>query len=67
LAWVLIRAALSSATGTELWSTELPAGAHAQPITYEFDGKQYVVIASGGSAKITEEGLSDALIAFALP
>jgi quinoprotein glucose dehydrogenase len=59
--------ALSSATGTELWSTELPAGAHAQPITYEVDGKQYVVIAAGGHAKITEAGLGDALIAFALP
>jgi quinoprotein glucose dehydrogenase len=59
--------ALSSATGTELWSTELPAGAHAQPITYEVDGKQFVVIAAGGHAKISEEGLSDALIAFALP
>jgi quinoprotein glucose dehydrogenase len=59
--------ALSSATGTELWSTELPAGAHAQPMTYEVDGKQYVVIAAGGHAKITEERLGDALIAFALP
>lgn len=59
--------ALSSATGTELWSTELPAGAHAQPMTYEIDGKQLVVIAAGGHAKITEEGLGDALVAFALP
>jgi quinoprotein glucose dehydrogenase len=59
--------ALSSATGTELWSTELPAGAHAQPMTYEVHGKQYVVIAAGGHAKIAEEGLGDALIAFALP
>ncbi|HEY6454376.1 MAG TPA: pyrroloquinoline quinone-dependent dehydrogenase [Steroidobacteraceae bacterium] len=59
--------ALSSTTGTELWSTELPAGAHAQPMTYEVDGKQYVVIAAGGHAKISEVGLGDALIAFALP
>ena len=59
--------ALASATGTELWSTELPAGAHAQPLTYEVDGKQFVVIAAGGHAKITEEGLGDTLSAFALP
>jgi quinoprotein glucose dehydrogenase len=59
--------ALSSATGTELWSTELPAGAHALPMAYEVDKKQYVVIAAGGHAKITEAGLGDALIAFALP
>ena len=58
--------ALSSETGEELWSAELPAGAHAQPITYEVDGKQYVVIAAGGHAKITESGVGDALIAFAL-
>ena len=59
--------ALSSATGTELWSSELAAGAHAQPMTYEVDGKQFVVVAAGGHAKITEAGLGDALIAFALP
>jgi quinoprotein glucose dehydrogenase len=59
--------ALSSATGSELWSAELPAGAHAVPITYAVDGKQYVLIAAGGHAKITEAGLGDSLIAFALP
>jgi quinoprotein glucose dehydrogenase len=59
--------ALSSATGEELWSAELPAGAHALPMTFEIDGKQFVVIAAGGHAKITETGLGDALIAFALP
>ena len=30
---------LASATGTELWSTQLPASANAQPITYEVDGR----------------------------
>ena len=29
-------------------------------------GRQYVVIAAGGHAKISEEKLSDALVAFAL-
>jgi glucose dehydrogenase len=29
--------------------------------------KQYVVIAAGGHPKITEESLSDALVAFTLP
>jgi quinoprotein glucose dehydrogenase len=59
--------ALSSATGSELWSSELPADANAQPMTYEVHGKQYVVVAAGGHAKITETALGDALIAFALP
>lgn len=54
-------------TGKELWMAELPASAHATPMTYEADGRQYLVIASGGSAKITEERQSDALVAFALP
>lgn len=59
--------ALSSATGQELWSAELPASAHALPITYLVNGQQFVVVAAGGHAKIAEEGLGDALIAFALP
>ena len=55
-------------TGKQLWEAKLPTSAHATPMTYRAaNGKQYVVIASGGSAKITEEPQSDALIAFALP
>ncbi|HZZ67296.1 MAG TPA: pyrroloquinoline quinone-dependent dehydrogenase [Phenylobacterium sp.] len=59
--------AFSAADGKELWSAELPASAHATPMTYQVGGKQYVVIAAGGSAKIDEERQSDAVIAFALP
>jgi quinoprotein glucose dehydrogenase len=59
--------ALSADTGKEMWSSSLPASAHALPITYEYGGKQFVVIAAGGSAKIDEEAQSDAVIAFALP
>jgi quinoprotein glucose dehydrogenase len=54
-------------TGRELWSAELPAPGHATPMSYEFQGKQYVVIAAGGHAKFSEEPQSDALVAFALP
>ena len=59
--------ALSAATGEELWSTELPASAHALPITYEAGGKQFVVIAAGANAHIDEERQGDQLMAFALP
>jgi quinoprotein glucose dehydrogenase len=59
--------AFSADSGRELWSAELPASAHALPITYEVGGKQFVVIASGGSPHLDEERLSDALVAFALP
>jgi quinoprotein glucose dehydrogenase len=55
-------------TGKELWRAELPASAHATPMTYRLaNGKQYVVIAAGGHPKVREEKQSDALVAFALP
>jgi quinoprotein glucose dehydrogenase len=54
-------------TGRELWSAVLPAPGHATPMTYQFHGKQYVVIAAGGHSKLSEEPLSDAVVAFALP
>jgi quinoprotein glucose dehydrogenase len=55
-------------TGKELWKAELPASAQATPMTYQLkgDGKQYVVIAAGGHAKLgTKRG--DAVVAFTLP
>jgi quinoprotein glucose dehydrogenase len=54
-------------TGREIWAADLPASAHAMPMTYEAGGRQYLVIASGGSAKIEEERQDDAVIAYALP
>jgi glucose dehydrogenase len=36
-------------------------------MTYEFRGKQYVVIAAGGHRAIPEEPQGDAIVAFALP
>ena len=54
-------------TGKELWSAELPAPGHATPMTYQYRGKQYVVIAAGGHSKLSEEKQSDSLVAFALP
>jgi quinoprotein glucose dehydrogenase len=56
-------------TGKELWKAKLPASGNATPMTYRLgsNGKQYLVIAAGGHPKITEESLSDALIAFTLP
>jgi quinoprotein glucose dehydrogenase len=58
--------AIDVETGRELWSVELPAGGKATPMTYiGADGKQYVVIAAGGDGG--RFGLSDQVIAFALP
>ena len=36
-------------------------------MTYQANGRQYVLIAAGGSAKITEERQGDAIVAFVLP
>ncbi len=36
-------------------------------MTYEVNGKQYVVIAAGGHQAIPEEAQGDAIVAFALP
>ncbi len=58
--------AFDSETGKELWSYELPAGGQATPMTYTFNGKQYVVIAAGGHGKLgSKQG--DYVIAFTLP
>lgn len=51
--------------GELLWETILPAAAFATPSTYEADGKQYVVVACGGTKLGAEKG--DSYVAFALP
>ncbi len=56
--------AFDKKTGEEIWKTKLPAGGYATPITYQIDGKQYVVIACGGGKMGTKSG--DSYIAFAL-
>ncbi|MGN6159845.1 MAG: pyrroloquinoline quinone-dependent dehydrogenase, partial [Devosia sp.] len=35
-------------TGKQVWSTQLPAGGQANPMTYSIDGKQVVAIFAGG-------------------
>ena len=43
--------AFDAQTGEELWRGRLPAGGQATPMTYVWNGRQYVVIAAGGHAK----------------
>ena len=52
-------------TGKELWSVELPASAQSTPMTYEWNGKQYIVICAGGHGKMKSK-MGDSVIAFAL-
>src|SRR5947207_7216833 len=64
--------AFDSRTGRELWVTRLDATADAVPLTYMGrDGKQYVVIAAGGTNRFrmlagTADQVADSLIAFSL-
>lgn len=53
--------AYDKATGNVLWETELPAGTTGAPMTYLFEGKQYVVVAVGGREHPGE------LVALSLP
>lgn len=57
--------AYATATGALLWETRLPAGGQAAPMTYRYEGRQYVVIAAGGRGGIGTPG--DHVVAFALP
>jgi len=57
--------AFNTDNGEVLWQTMLPAAGHAAPISYELNGKQYVVIAAGGHGKLGSK-LGDYIVAFSL-
>jgi len=56
--------AIDKNSGKTLWQYKLPAGGFATPATYEVGGKQYIVIAAGGTKYGLRSGGS--YIAFAL-
>jgi quinoprotein glucose dehydrogenase len=56
--------AMSKSTGKVLWEADLPAPGLATPAVYAINGKQYIVIACGGSKWGGKQG--DAYVAFAL-
>lgn len=58
--------AFSTNTGDQLWQARLPAGGQATPMTYEANGKQFIVIAAGGHGSFGTK-LGDYVIAYALP
>ncbi len=57
--------AFDKRSGKILWDYKLPAAAFATPSTYEVAGKQFVVVACGGTKLGTSPG--DSYVAFALP
>ncbi len=58
--------AIDLQTGKTLWKDALSAGGQATPMTYEHEGKQYVVIMAGGH-HFMQTPIGDDLIAYALP
>jgi quinoprotein glucose dehydrogenase len=57
--------AFETQTGELLWQDPLPAGGQATPMSYQLNGKQYVVICAGGHGKLHTK-LGDYVIAYAL-
>jgi quinoprotein glucose dehydrogenase len=57
--------AFNKETGKMVWEHDLPAAAFATPATYKLNGKQYVVVACGGTKLGTPKG--NKIVAFALP
>lgn len=52
-------------TGETLWKASLPAAGMATPVTYEVDGRQYVVLTAGGHSMYGSTK-GDAVVAYAL-
>ncbi|MDR3697997.1 MAG: pyrroloquinoline quinone-dependent dehydrogenase [Candidatus Sulfopaludibacter sp.] len=61
--------AYNTDTGAEIWKSELPASAQSTPMTYEWQGRQYIVICAGGHGKARDFGakMGDSVVAFRLP
>ncbi len=57
--------AFETTTGKLLWQDQLPAGGQATPMSYEVNGKQYIVIAAGGHGKLSTK-LGDTVVAYSL-
>jgi len=57
-----------SKTGKLLWETKLEASGHTSPVTYMGrDRRQYVALMAAGGGAFLGGGLSNSLVAFALP
>ena len=60
--------AFDSKTGKVLWEAKLEASGHTSPLTYlGRDGRQYVAVMASGGGGFLGGGLSNSLVAFALP
>ncbi len=58
--------AFDAKSGAELWQGRLPVPGVANPMTYSWNGEQYVVIAAGGHSE-AGTSIGDSVVAFRLP
>lgn len=59
--------AFDKMTGKLLWEATLPFAGNATPIVYQIKGREYVVIAAGGSSMNPRGPTGEVYVAFALP
>ena len=52
--------------GEVLWEADLPTSGNSVPMTYSYQGRQYVLVAAGGHFA-SPMPAADHLVAFALP
>jgi len=57
--------AFDADTGKEVWTVELPASAQSTPMTYQWQGTQYITICAGGHGKMKSK-MGDSVVAFRL-
>ena len=54
-------------TGQKLWEVRTPSAAMATPMTYQVNGRQFVVVAAGGHLFKYFQNIADYVVAYALP
>lgn len=59
--------AYDTLTGELLWEFDGPTSANATPMTYMADGRQFVVVATGGHSWVYPFRKGDAVVAYSLP
>ena len=59
--------AFDKETGELVWEYRLPASAHATPMTYMVEGRQYLALAVGGGNKYNPGSFMAKVMAFRLP
>ena len=59
--------AYDTLTGELLWEFDGPTSANATPMTYMADGKQFVVVATGGHSWVYPFKKGDSVVAYGLP